>query len=160
MPQINTPSTGHAGPAPIPGGHTYLPYTDAAHLATLQRAIAIITTKIKGDSKCDLAFKSLPGKRTFAQVWADNSIWINFDPTRASGDFGAARGREITITAFALSMGHWTVAATLVHELAHVNGAPGTTRAAEATLKSCLLGKLENPNIIGKLIDRSNSRLV
>jgi hypothetical protein len=41
------------------------------------------------------------------------------------------------------------VAGTLVHEFAHVNGAPGTTRQAEATLLACGLGRVYNPIIVG-----------
>lgn len=104
-----------------------------------------INTRIKGNAPCDNAFRALPGGRTFAQIWADNSIWINFDPVRVAGDYGASRGKEITLTAYTLAMGRWTVAATLIHELAHVNGAPGITHQAEATLRSCLLVGLEDP---------------
>jgi len=160
MPMINTVASGHAGPAPLPGGHQYLPYTNPVFLATLQRAINVISGRIHGNARCDAAFRALPGGRSFAQVWADNSIWINFDPSRAGGDYGATRGREVTITAYALAMGHWTVAATLIHELAHVNGAPGHNHLAEGTLRSCLLPGLEDPAIIGKLLDVQNARQV
>ena len=160
MPRINTAASGHAGPVPIPGGHQYLSYTDATFIATLQRAVGIIDSRIRGSSKCDAAFRALPGGRTFAQIWADNSVWINFDPSRTGGDYGATRSKEVTITAYALAMGHWTVAATLIHELAHANGAPGITHQAEATLRSCLLPGLEDPAIIGKLTGPANYRSV
>ena len=114
MVQINTPGTGHVGPTALPGGHQYLPYTNAAFLTTLKGAMATINTRIKGNAPCDNAFRALPGGRTFAQIWADNSIWINFDPVRVAGDYGASRGKEITLTAYTLAMGKWTVAATLM----------------------------------------------
>lgn len=158
MPRINTPATGHAGPTPLPGGHQYLAYTDAAFVSTLNRAIAIVEHRIRGHVSCDNAFRLLPGGRTFSQVWNDPGVWINFDPSRAQGDFGATRGREITVTAFSLAMGRWTVAATLVHEMAHVNGASGTTHDAEATLRSCLLRGLEDPTIIGQIVRSSSTR--
>ncbi len=151
MPTINTPASGHAGPAPLPGGHRYLPYTNATFLHTLNAAIHIIDRRISGYAPCDAAFSALPGGRTFSDVWTDATVWINFDPTRGQGDFGATRGNDITITAFSLAMGRWTVAATLVHEMAHVNGAPGNTHAAEATLRDCLLKGLEDPTIIGAI---------
>jgi hypothetical protein len=161
MPNINIPASGHIGPAPIPGGHQYLPYTDARHLATLRRAIQIIDARIRGHAPCNQAFRALPGRRSFAEVWGDNSVWINFDPSVAIEDYGATRGNEVTITAFSLNGGIWTVAATLVHEFAHVNGAPGDTHEAEGTLRSCLLKNLENPAIIGKITGPLNSiRLV
>jgi hypothetical protein len=151
MPQINTPTSGHAGPAPLPGGHKYQPFTNAVLVSTLTSAMKIIDTRIKGNKKCDEAFKALPGGRTFARIWADNSVWINFDPSKAGGDFGACRGNDITLTAYTLGMGRWTVAATLIHELAHVNGASGLTHDAEATLSACLLPGLEDKTIIGRL---------
>lgn len=159
MPQINTPASGHAGPAPIPGGHQYLAYADARMLATLRAAIRIIDSRIKGSTPCNNAFKALPGGRSFAEVWADNTVWLNFDPSKQFGDFGARRGKEVTITAYAFGMGHWTVAATLVHEMAHVNGAPGITHQAEGTLKNCLLPGLEDPSILGMLTSPANARV-
>src|SRR6266849_1441035 len=143
MPQINTPKSGHVGPAALTGGHQYLTYADAHFLTALQSAIHIIQNRIRGQVPCDNAFRLLPGARTFSQVWADSAVWINFDPSRSGGDYGATRAKEITITAYSLAMGHWTVAATLVHEMAHVNGASGATHDAEGTLKSCLLSGLE-----------------
>src|SRR5215472_13947680 len=125
MPSVNTPASGHAGPAPLPGGHQYLPYTDAHFLATLNRAIHIIQRKIRGYLPCDRRFRLLPGRRSFSDVFDDPTVWINFDPSRREKDYGATRGNDITITAYSLAMGRWTVAATLVHELAHVDGAPG-----------------------------------
>jgi hypothetical protein len=159
MPNINTPTSGHVGPVALAGGHQYLSYTDAHFLATLRRAIHTIQSQISGQLPCDNAFRSLPGGRTFSQVWADPAVWINFDPSRRGGDYGATRGKEITVTAYSLAMGHWTVAATLVHEMAHVNGASGSTHDAEATLRSCLLGGLENPAIIGQIIQGSRIRV-
>ncbi|MGI8743137.1 MAG: hypothetical protein ACR2NN_11325 [Bryobacteraceae bacterium] len=155
MANINTSASGHAGPAALAGGHQYLSYSDAHFLATLRRAMHTLQSRIRGQAPCDNAFRSLPGGRTFSQVRADPAVWINFDPSRRGGDYGATRGKEITITAYSLSMGPWTVAATLVHELAHVNGASGSTHDAEATLRSCLLRGLENPAIIGRIIQAS-----
>jgi len=156
---INTPDTGHLGPDPLPGGHQYLTYTDAHFLATLKQAVHIIDAKIKTYKPCNDRFKDLPGGRTLLRVWTDRSVWINFDPRRRHGDFGATRGNDITITAFSLAMGRWTTAATLVHELAHVNGASGDTHDAESTLRSCLLQDLEDPTIIGAIVKSGNTRI-
>jgi hypothetical protein len=41
--------------------------------------------------------------------------------------------------------------ATLIHELAHVNGANGITHDAEATLQKCLMGQHHDPTILGQL---------
>ncbi len=102
-------------------------------------------------------FQSLDGGRTFAEVWNDPHVWINYDPENRQGKYGAHRRgtKEIAISKYALRMGRWTVAATLVHELAHVNGAPGNNSQAEDTLKTCLLKGLHDPTIIGRVADAS-----
>jgi hypothetical protein len=153
MPSINTASSGHTGPA-ANSGWQWLTYTNTIYLATLQRAIKIIDTRIKGNQPCDKAFKALPGGKSFAQIWADASVWISYDPDNSGHKYGATLRsiKEVTISQFSLKMGHWTVAATLVHELAHVNGAPGgASHAAEGTLKHCLLPGLEDPTIMGMI---------
>jgi hypothetical protein len=122
MPSINTPASKHAGPAATMGWQ-WLPYTTATMLAALRRAIHIIDVRIKGSKPCNAAFKALPSGRTFAQVWSDPSIWINCDPDRIGHRFGVTHSlggtHNISITQYALSMGEWTTAATLIHELAH-----------------------------------------
>ena len=87
------------------------------------------------------------------QVWNDPSIWISFDPDKTGTKWGVTLGRKhISLTAYALAMGQWSAAATLVHELAHVNGAGNNNTVAEDTLKHCLLKSLHDPNIIGSLM--------
>jgi hypothetical protein len=160
MPNINTPSSAHAGPAGI-AGWQWLPYTDATLLHTLRDAIRIIDTRINGYKPCDVAFKALPSGRTFAQVWSDPSIWVSYDPDHSGTKYGVTQrvgGREMSITRYALRMGRWTTAATLVHELAHTNGAPGgASHAAEATLSACLLNALEDKAILGAIIRASRA---
>lgn len=154
MPSINTPGSGHKGPA-ASAGWQWLPYTNAGWLAALRSAIHIIDTRIKGNKPCNVAFKALPSGKTFAQVWSDPTIWISHDPDQSGSKYGVTDrvgGREISITEYALRMGAWTTAATLIHELAHANGAPGgASHAAEATLSKCLLNALENKNILGAI---------
>jgi hypothetical protein len=154
MPNINTPGANHAAPAPS-GGWQWLPYTDQAMLHTITQAVRIIDQRIKGSQRCDAAFRALPGGRSFADVWSDPTIWVSYDPDNLGHKFGVTNrvsGTEISITRFALRMGRWTTAATLIHELAHTNGAPGgNSHAAEGTLRDCLLQGLEDPNIVGAI---------
>jgi hypothetical protein len=157
MPLINTVSSHHAGPAPN-SGWQWLPFPSQSALHTLNHAIHIINSKIKGSKTCDAAFKALPGGRTFVDVWADHSVWISYDPGTQALRYGATLGKEVTITAYSLRIGYWTVAATLIHELAHVDGAPGgNNHDAEATLRHCLLSNLEDPNVMGSLFHPSGS---
>jgi hypothetical protein len=155
MPQIHLPTSTYTAPGSI-SGWQWLPFTNKTHLATLQSAILLIDSKVKNFTPCNNAFKALSGKKTFLQVWNDKSIWISFDPDKKGTKYGVTLNKKhISITQYALSMGKWTTAATLVHELAHVNGAPGTNQDAENTLLSCMLKSLHDPTIIGK-IKRAN----
>jgi hypothetical protein len=50
-------------------------------------------------------------------------------------------GREVAISEQAFRIGRWTVLATLVHELAHTNGAPDRpSTAAEEAVLACGMG--------------------
>jgi hypothetical protein len=79
MPRINTPASGHAGPAPV-AGVQWLPFTNHTYLLRLQHAVGIIDARVKGYAPCNAAFSALPGGRTFAQVWADPNVWISSTP--------------------------------------------------------------------------------
>jgi hypothetical protein len=89
----------------------------------------------------------------------DPNVWVSFDPDGRATSFGGTLGKEITLSAYACRMGHWTLVATVVHELAHVGGVHGPNNAAEATLKACLMRAHYNPYIIGSLSssERSNT---
>jgi hypothetical protein len=89
----------------------------------------------------DRYFRSLPGKRSLSQLLSDRTIWINY-----AGDYYVGvrpeGTNEIGIGELAYLRGKLTVVATLIHELAHINGAPsGDSRAAEDALIHCGLGK-------------------
>lgn len=91
----------------------------------------------------DPYYQGLPGGKTLTQLLNDNTIWINYHAT--SGSFGItnfAGGKEIAICNPAIRIGRWTILATLVHELAHVNGVRGATspQAAERAVYECGLG--------------------
>ena len=81
MPQINTVESGHQGPPPS-DGISWLPFTPERHLFTLRRAMHIIDTRIKGASTCDAAVRTLPGGRSFSEVWADQTIWLSYEPSK------------------------------------------------------------------------------
>lgn len=88
-------------------------------------------------------FRSLPGGRSLTALLNDRSIWINYDPSAV--EFGAqsiAHPNEISIGPSAFRIGRWTVLATLIHELAHVDGAPGgVDQHAERALLHTGLGR-------------------
>lgn len=150
MPKLNLPGSGHAGPAAV-AGWQWLPISAASYQNRLQHAVNIISSRVKAYGPCNAAFKALPGGRTFAQVWADPAVWISYDPGGAAGRFGATLGNEVTLSQYTFRMGQWTLVATLIHELAHVNGADGVSHDAEATLQKCLMGAHHDPSILGQI---------
>ena len=155
MPRINTSKTNHTPPrASATWKYNKFTASEKRQHATLIRAMRIIENRIKGYKPCEKAFEALPGGKSFAEIWKDPDVWLHYDPEFKKGKYGARRRgtKDITISAYAFRGGdHWTVAATLIHELAHVNGAPGNDTQAEDTLKSCLLHKLHDPTIIGQV---------
>jgi hypothetical protein len=88
----------------------------------------------------DKYFKSLPEKRSLTQLLLDRRIWINHAPHLYGT--GVRLANEIGIGELAYIRGRTLVLATLIHELAHIAGAPdGNSRAAEDALIHCGLGK-------------------
>jgi hypothetical protein len=151
MPRVNTPASAHAGPAAA-AGWQWQAFANASYLAAVNSAIATINTRIRGIATCDAAFRALPGGKTFSQVWADPTVWISYDPTPTAQRYGATLGKEVTLSQYTCKMGSWTIVATLIHELAHVNGADGISNDAESTLQHCLMKDHYNPAIIGNII--------
>lgn len=109
-------------------------------------------------------FRSLPDGKSLSDLLADSSIWINYHATMtAFGETNAVSGKEIAISERSCRIGRWTVLATMIHELAHADGAPGgSDRRAEEALLACGLGHVSekttgvddahtpfNPNIEG-----------
>jgi hypothetical protein len=161
MARINEPGSGH-GRFTSASDTRYWEYTSADALAMLKKAVWIIENSVKGMRPCNDCFRLLPGKRSFDEVWNDASVWINYDPRADRGWYGrtyGVGGKEICISEVAFKKGRWWVAGTLVHELAHVNGAPINTAAADETLLKCGL-KNAYEGVIGTLDSRSADYLV
>jgi hypothetical protein len=86
--------------------------------------------------RADQYFKTLPLGRTLTQLFADNAIWVNYNQVMPYFGEAIIGETELAIGRSALVMGRWTTLGTLIHELAHINGAPGgnSTLAEEAVL--------------------------
>lgn len=104
-------------------------------------------------ASCDEAFQTLPGGRTFSDIWSDPQIWISFLKTPDTKVFGQAKrwGCDLAVSYGSFRLGWKMVAATLVHELAHLNGAGDKTTDAEDTLLHCGLASKHRDEIIGYL---------
>ncbi|QQS55613.1 MAG: hypothetical protein IPM89_07495 [Candidatus Competibacteraceae bacterium] len=88
-------------------------------------------------------FRTLPDGKSLTELLADNTIWVNYHATmNAYGETNQVSGKEIAISRRAFRIGRWTVLATLIHELAHTDGAPGgADKRAERAVLACRLGK-------------------
>jgi hypothetical protein len=95
----------------------------------------------------DVYFRAITaGARSLTQILADSAMWVHFHPTLV--DFGVTPGSsgfatECAIGPAAFRRGRWMVLGTLIHELAHCNGAAGGgSTAAEDALPHCGLGRM------------------
>jgi hypothetical protein len=125
--------------SPEPGYVALPPYRRP--MAQWARSMAL---KIARDKPAaDTYYRSLPNGRSLTDLLADGTIWVNYGPGLAGdGETNEVGGKEIAIGPNAFQMGRWTVLATLLHELAHSNGAPGgMSKSAEEALIPCGLGR-------------------
>ena len=112
------------------------------HLKTIRWARTKAIWITKNLPRADTYFRSLPDGRSLSELLADSGIWINYSPTMPHfGETNAVSGKEIAISERSFRIGRWTVLATLVHELAHSNGADGEpSKAAEEAVLACGMG--------------------
>lgn len=184
MLQINLEGSGHKAPA---GGDLFImgtssitfrsfPFTvpvalpgspeqvtemaNAKRVHMLERALDYIDSKIKKHKPCNDCFRKLPRGKTLQEIWDSNQVWVNYFEARDR--YGEARGDfDIAVAEDAFKKGKMMVVATIVHELAHIAGAPGGARLsddtpnlqAESVLKCCLLSEMFDPNALGVLDD-------
>ncbi len=136
--KINIKGSGH-GNMTSPAGNRYWEYEDKP-LKILKDALFILQSNVKGMKPCNKCFMALPNGKTFDDILKDDTVWINYESRTSRGWYGVTRGvggTEISISQSAFNKGKWWVAGTLVHEMAHVNGASGSTGDADNTLLCC-----------------------
>jgi len=149
--KINDASAAHVAPAPYAPAE-WKPYTNplAIQRAFVAYAITWLQVFVQGRTVCNDKFKTLPKGRSFDDIMNDDSVWVSYCPDRANYGFtNAVGGKEITICQLAFDGGIQQVMGTLVHEMAHVNGADATTHAAESTLPPCFMSGVYDPAIVG-----------
>jgi hypothetical protein len=157
MPNINRPSLKHETKFKTKDGDRWLPFTDDAQIQQMIDAFMVINSKVIWDKtilkNCNRAFCNLPGRRDFAAVWRDPGVYVSFNPNPDPSFTGITFKKDITISSWLFKNPNAArlIAGTLVHELAHVNGAPGgmVSKAAEATLPPCGFDDLFNPALVG-----------
>ena len=128
----------HASFGAFPGG---------ARLETMRWARKRALLVSVGMPSANVYFRGITaGARSLSAILADSSMWVNFHPTLVP--FGTTPGAsgfatECAIGPAAFRGGRWVVLATLIHELAHCNGAPGGgSTVAEDALPHCGLGTM------------------
>jgi hypothetical protein len=99
----------------------------------------------KKKASANVYFKAIAeGSRSLSELLADDNMWINYHPTMAGYGLtpGSTFATEFAIGTFAFRDGKQMVLATIIHELAHCNGAPGgDSKVAEEALIACGLGR-------------------
>ncbi|HET7544025.1 MAG TPA: hypothetical protein VFK05_29340 [Polyangiaceae bacterium] len=87
-------------------------------------------------------FLQLRKRRSLTDLLADRTIWVNYSVLLGK-DYGETTDyNEIAIAPIAFRIGRWTVLATVIHELAHCNGAAGRRSSeAELAVLACGLGR-------------------
>lgn len=154
-PQINFSDSGHLVPPTV--SYRYLPFIrllDGGRIQQLETAMRCIEAMLIRTPcrSCDQAFRSLSRHRSFRQIWSIRGIWISYTPSVLDRGYTHSNRRDIAISldSFGANPGEWRpVAATLIHELAHVGGAPTTTSEAERVLLECGFADQFDSSIIG-----------
>jgi hypothetical protein len=150
MAKVHVSGDGHTAPLPS-GKYEFRPF-DEGRKKVVDRALSILKNNVKGMKPCNDCFQKLPNGRTFDAILDDPDVFIHYFPDNTGTMYGGtvAGSKNVTISDYVIRMGRWMVAATLVHEFAHVNGAGGG-HDAEATLPCCGFGAADHydPNIMG-----------
>jgi hypothetical protein len=143
MMSVHTTANVHVGPlrsGPFP----------SEHLGTLGQALQLLQHRVRNDSGCNDSFQRLPYRNNFQSFLDNPYIWINYNDTNDGQLCGwttpSSHPMDIVVTRYALRMGRWLTAATIIHELAHLNGAPGgKLHDAELRVLECKLHSANGP---------------
>ena len=167
--RLNLPHSNHRGPDPVvtpEGVYTWEPFSTQHQMLTVVLAVKKIVERLLSDrfvlAACEVTFKALPLRKTLTDVWNDPDVWFSFNSLNHPFAFGTTlQGtKEISIGNFPFIFpdAPGVVAATMIHEMAHVAGAPRDTDEAERTLLKCGFGDYFSPEIIG-MVRRGSRRL-
>jgi len=166
MARINTHATRHGNKTEHYAGGSSIQYNvfpnttaaDKKRLVKVTKAYGIINNldaNINLQGPCNTYFKTLPNGRTFRHFWRDNTIFINFSPSVINGFYGATHSndKDTCLSAWCLdNTNHWMVAATIVHEFAHIADAPGgASHDAEKATDMCGFKPQYDPTILGSI---------
>lgn len=166
MAKINTHISGHGSKMEHYAGGTTIQYnvfpntttSDKKRIDKINDAYNIINrldAKFDLQGPCNKYFKTLPKGKTFRHFWRDNTIFINYSPSAINGFYGATHSndKDICVSAWCLdNTNRWMIAATIVHEFAHIGGAPGgASHSAEKAADACGFKPQYDPAILGSI---------
>jgi len=128
----------------------------------LDMAIAFINDKVKKHDPCNAYFRSLLLGKTLRQIMDNETVYLHrIEPKRGFTEDdlprGVTVGMRIGLPFYVLADRNLgVVTASLIHELAHIAGAPTylrdpTSHLAEEALKHCLFQSQFDPNAVGTL---------
>jgi len=166
MAKLNVAGCGHGNKTEAYAGGTLVHYNafpkgtpaDRARLGKVQKAFDIVDKldkRINLANACNVYFKTLPKGKSFRHFWRDATIFINYDPAPGANIYGDTHNndKDIALHRWCTDTKNvWTIAATIVHELAHIGGAPGQpSPAAEQALPQCGFKLQYDPTITGSI---------
>lgn len=164
MATINTHATRHGGKSENYAGGVVIHYfvfpesnaAEGARLKKVEQAcfiLARLDKRLDLNGPCNSYFRKLPRSRSFNQIWRDPGVFVNYSPSGSF--FGAAHsnGKDLCVTKWCIeNHNRWVIAATIVHELAHLGGAPGgASHDAERSVEKCGFGPQYEPTIVGSI---------
>lgn len=129
----------------------------------IDSAWIFITKHAATHKPCNEYFKTLPRKKTLREILTEGDITLHSLEPKGQHTIehlpdANTAGRDIGISPYLLIVDPDGLAATLIHELAHVGGAstnpdPGnpTSIAAEKALQFCLCKKRFRPEALGSI---------
>jgi hypothetical protein len=142
MAKLNVTGCGHGNKTEAYAGGIVVHYNvfpngtpaDRTRLAKVQKAFDTINKldkRINLTNTCNVYFKALPKGKSFRDFWRNPTIFINYDPTPGANIYGDTHSndKDIALHRWCTDTKNvWMIAATNVHEFAHIGGAPASRR--------------------------------
>ena len=166
MAQINTPESKHGELRVVTKRGLVVEWKpflsntdqDKRRLAKIRDAVTMVS-KLESQQNvyatCNMYFTKLARGKSLRELWASGDIFISCWPNSPRGEAGVthSNNKDITIGGWLLDTQTVSmVAATIIHEMAHVAGAPGgQSHLAERAVDKCGFHEEYDPEYYGSL---------
>jgi hypothetical protein len=166
VPAINTPETRHgelrvvSKKGLVVDWKPFLTTTqeEVRRLKKIQQAVQLVgklETQQNLYDTCNMYFTKLPRGKSLRELWKGGGVFISLWPNSPRGEFAVthSNNKDITIASWCLDTQTVSmVAATVIHEMAHVAGAPGgDSHMAERAVDKCGFHDEYDPRLLGSL---------